>query len=372
MSERLGVDAALIRLAFALIALNAGIGVALYFALYALTVPADEVEQKIQPRPTTDRHNLGFFLMVLALLCASRSTGIWIGDNIMWPALFVAIGSAIIVLRNDSDTQRWESNRLASVFGSRPSRLRLAAGTVAVAAGVGIFLAANSGATGNQQTLLAVAATALGMLLIFGPWLSRLGRQLIDERSNSIRTQERAEVGAHLHDSVLQTLAMIQRADSAEQMTSLARQQERDLQAWLHGKSTDENASIQAALEALAARIDSDFQVATTVIVVGDQPVTENLRPLLAATQEAVTNAARHSGAANIHVYVEISEERATALVRDEGSGFDIGSIADDRQGLKESIRGRMQRHGGEAKIHSQIGTGTEVELSLPLQKREW
>jgi signal transduction histidine kinase len=368
LSARLGVDVIFIRLAFILLTINYGFGLVLYFVAHALSVPSTQPTAR---RSVNERQNLGFCLLLLSLLFFLRSFHVWIGDGIMWPATLVAIGSTIIVLRSDTDAQRWETNRLASIFGSAPSRVRLAAGTIAVALGVGAFFAAHH-STGNTRTALAVLGTVAGMLLVFGPWLLRLGRQLIDERRRGIRTQERAEMGAHLHDSVLQTLAMIQRADSSERMASLARQQERDLRAWLHGRTTDEEASVKTALEALASRIDADHQVAVNVIVVGDQAITEELRPLLAATQESVTNAARHSGATTVHVYVEISNDKATALVRDEGRGFDINAIDEDRQGVRESIQGRMRRHGGEATIHSSSDTGTEVHLSLPLSRKDW
>jgi signal transduction histidine kinase len=377
IAATLGIDVVFVRLAFVLLSLNFGVGIALYFLAYALSVPTGPTsnngsEGVLPPRPVTDRHNFGFFLLLLAGLSFTRATAFWVGDGVMIPATFIAMGATVILLRSDSDTQRWETNPLAGIFGSRPSRIRLGVGTLAIAGGVAAFLATNPAADGSERTFIAMSATALGMILIFGPWLTRLGRQLIDERSRTIRTEERAEVGAHLHDSVLQTLAMIQRAESPERMVSLARQQERDLRAWLHGGTPGSQESVRSSLETLATRIDDEYQVPTNIVVVGDRAITDDLRPLVAATQEAITNAARHSGSPAIHVYLEITEEKATALIRDEGRGFDAENVAEDRQGIRESIRGRMRRHGGEASIRSGSGSGTEVELTLAFRKREW
>lgn len=350
LAARVGVDAIFVRLALILLTVNFGVGILVYFALHAV---ASEDIDDVGSRPITDRHNLGLALLVLAILCGLRAAGVWIGDAVMIPAILVAAGSTAILVRKGRDS------------------IRVGAGSAAVSTGVGVFLAEHNTATGDGRTLLAVAATIIGMALIFGPWTLRLARQAMEERRSAVRNQERAEMGAHLHDSVLQTLAMIQRADSPDRMVQLARQQERDLRSWLHGRPQDENATVESTLEALADRIDSDFQVVVNVVVVGDTTLTEELRPLVAATQEAVTNAARHSGATAIHVFVEIGAAKATSLVRDEGNGFDLDAIDDDRQGIRESIRGRMQRHGGDAKIISTIGSGTEVELSLPLHQKE-
>jgi signal transduction histidine kinase len=369
LSERIGVDSLFIRAAFVLLAVNGLLGVWMYLLLLWLAATTRQLNPM---RPITDRHNLGFFCLLLSMLFASRFIGYWIGDDVMWPATFVGVGSTVILLRSEKDTQRWETNRLSTIFGSRPSRLRLAFGTIAVAVGISAFLATNHATTDAGRTLLAVLATAAGMALIFGPWLTRLGRQVIDERNLGIRSAERAEMGAHLHDSVLQTLAMIQRAESPERMVALARQQERELRSWLHGRAPDEETSVKGALEAFAHQIDTDHSVATNVVVVGDRPMTEELRPIVSAVREAILNAARHSGAPAVHVYVEISDEKATALVRDEGIGFDAAAVGTDRQGIRESITGRMNRHGGTATITTSMDNGTEIELVLPLEKREW
>lgn len=377
LSDRLGVDSAFVRLGFALLTIDLGLGALLYFLASQASFNTNLPGQTASIRPITNRHNLGFCLLLLAALFAVRGYGFWIGDSIMWPATLVSLGATVIVLRSDSDASRWETSGVASVLGSRPSRVRLAAGTLFVAFGVASFLVANHASTPLGRTLLAVFATAAGLLMILTPWLSRVGRQLMDERRQGIRARERAEMGAHLHDSVLQTLAMIQRAGSPEHMASLARQQERDLRAWLQAKEEDTPITLNEALESVAANIDRDHQVAVNIVVVGDRILDSDLRPLVAATQEAMTNAARHSGARTVHVYVEITNDMATSLIRDEGKGFDVNTIAPDRQGISQSIQGRLQRHGGEATIRSTTegsttSSGTEVSLRLPLQKREW
>jgi signal transduction histidine kinase len=221
----------------------------------------------------------------------------------------------------------------------------------------------------------AVAVTATGVALVLGPWIYRLARQLSDERRERIRSEERGEMAAHLHDSVLQTLAMIQRSASQQEMSSLARSQERELRAWLFGRAGPNaeippDASVSVAIDAMAARVERLQRVPVETVVVGDRVLDERLRSLVDACGEAVMNAARHSGAAEVSVYVEMDADGATAFVRDQGKGFDPSLIPSDRRGIADSIYGRMERIGGTASIVSSPGLGTEVRLRLPAAPR--
>ena len=207
-----------------------------------------------------------------------------------------------------------------------------------------------------------------GLGLVFGPWLWRLWTALVEERSERIRSDERAEMAAHLHDSVLQTLALIQRrADDPRAVVGLARSQERELRAWLFGRAPARaDLDLGDALEATAADVEQRQGVPIeTVRVGGDCPLDDRLSALVAATQEAIVNAARHSGAPVVAVYEEVETDQVTVFVRDRGRGFDPASIPTDRGGIAESITGRMQRNGGVAVIRSRPGQGTEVELSM-------
>jgi signal transduction histidine kinase len=197
-------------------------------------------------------------------------------------------------------------------------------------------------------------------------------RQLGEERRERIRNEERADMAAHLHDSVLQTLALIQRhADAPQQARSLARRQERELRAWLYdGRSSREDApgALATALDGVADEVEADHGVAVDVVVVGDCALDEHVNALVAAVREAVLNAARHSGAAEVSVYAEVAGGRIEAFVRDRGRGFDPAAVNGDRRGITHSIVRRMARHGGRAHVNSAPGEGTEVTFDLALE----
>ena len=205
-----------------------------------------------------------------------------------------------------------------------------------------------------------------------GPWLLRLSSDLSEEREARVRSEERADVAAHLHDSVLQTLALIQRsAGDPATVSRLARAQERDLRSWLfdsHGEGPD---TLAAALRAVAAEVEDAHGVPVEVVCVGDAPVTEEDRPLVLAAREAMTNAAKHSGAGSVDVYAEATHAGVEIFVRDRGAGFAPDLVAEDRHGIRSSIVGRMERHGGSASVRSTPGEGTEVRLSLPNRSGE-
>jgi signal transduction histidine kinase len=204
--------------------------------------------------------------------------------------------------------------------------------------------------------------------LIFGPWLWRLWNALVEERSERIRSDERAEMAAHLHDSVLQTLAMIQRqADDPRAVVGLARRQERELRSWLSGRGAPGTAerSLESALETIATDVEREHGIAVEVVAVGDGRLDEPGEALVAAAREAVVNAAKFGRGSAVSVYAEVTESRLAVFVRDRGPGFDVAAVPADRRGVRESIVGRMRRHGGRASISSAPGEGTEVELVL-------
>jgi signal transduction histidine kinase len=208
---------------------------------------------------------------------------------------------------------------------------------------------------------------------MFGPWWLGLARDLAVERRQRVRTEERADMAATIHDSVLQTLALIQRSsDDPREVTRLARAQERELRAWLfEGRPPGSfDAALVTTLAQGVAVVESEVEeshgVALESVVVGDCPMTDELRALLAAGREAAVNAAAWSGAATVSVYLEVEPARVSMFVRDRGQGFDPGAVSADRRGISDSIRARMARHGGTADIRSVPGQGTEVELVMP------
>jgi signal transduction histidine kinase len=222
-------------------------------------------------------------------------------------------------------------------------------------------------------TLLMIAGT----VVLLGPWWLRLALDLVHERQARIRAEERADMAARVHDSVLQTLAMIQRsADQPQEVAKLARAQERELRSWLFEGRTPGSfgaegaATLSAGVEQIEREVEAAHGVAVDAVTVGDAPLDDELRALLAAGREATVNAAKWSGASSVSIYVEAEPKRVSMFVRDRGAGFDSEAIAGDRKGIAESIRGRMQRHGGTAVIRSVPGEGTEVELSVPRRGR--
>jgi signal transduction histidine kinase len=215
-----------------------------------------------------------------------------------------------------------------------------------------------------------VIVTAGGLAVLLGPWVLRLWRDLSSERRERIRSEERAEMAAHLHDSVLQTLALVQRnSGTPRELAALARRQERELRQWLytereaHGLAAT---SFHERLQQICADVEDRYDVSVDLVVVGDTGLDERVEALLAATGEAVVNAAKHAGMADVAVYAEVEGERIEVFVRDRGRGFDPAAVAPDRHGIRDSIKGRLERHGGRAVVTSTPGEGAEITLELP------
>ena len=215
-----------------------------------------------------------------------------------------------------------------------------------------------------------VIAWAMGVLRAYEADREAAERALASERAERARSEERAETAAHLHDSVLQTLALLQRrADDAEAVTQLARAQERELRQWLYGDGAQaRDARLQAALADVCAELEGRHRIAVELVTVGDAPLDEALEALVAATREAVTNAAVHGQVDGVSVYAEVTSDRAAVWIRDRGVGFDPDAVPEDRRGVRDSIVGRVRRRGGEATIRSSPDAGTEVALSVPRQ----
>jgi signal transduction histidine kinase len=208
-----------------------------------------------------------------------------------------------------------------------------------------------------------------GFVLLLGPWWLRIARDLMVERQARARAEERADIAAHMHDSVLQTLALIQRrAEDPQAVVQLARAQERDLRSWLfEGRAPgDADASSFAeGVREIQRDVEAVHGVPVEVVTVADCPLDEHLAALLAAAREATVNAAKWSGAGVISVFAEVEPDKVNVAVRDRGKGFDPAAVPDDRKGVAESIRGRMSRHGGEATVQSAPGEGTKVTLTM-------
>jgi signal transduction histidine kinase len=330
IAQALAVDVTLVRLVFTLLALAGGAGIVLYFALWVYGSKG-----KV------------WVTALLVLFAGSLLLGaIGLSDRSVLGIALVAGGLAFAWRRGGS---------------FRPDAPLSYGGLIV--AGAGAVLLLESG--GADTTVLAPGAIAGALLLIAGPWLWRLALERDAERSARIRSDERSEVAARVHDSVLQTLALIQRhAQEPRRVASLARRQERELRGWLYGdRPLGDQLSLVAALSAVAADIEELHGVRVELASAGDAPAEE---PLVLAAREAMTNAAKFAGVDEIDVYVDVEDDVVSVFVRDRGKGFDRAAVPDDRRGIVESIEGRLARAGGSAVISAAPGGGTEVELRLP------
>jgi signal transduction histidine kinase len=383
IARRYGIDVSLVRLAFVVAAAAGGFGVAAY-GLGWLLIPAGDVgpaRVRIRTGRAAVEVALGTGLLLLAVLLTFREVGIWFSDAVVWPLVLIAAGGALIWRQSMSDSEERSPPTTPSV-AEPPSEARTAidegrraaaaisrtgAGiALVIAAGI-VFLHATGALGAARDVLLAVIAAAVVLGVIFAPWAARLVRSLTQERAERIRSQERAEVAAHLHDSVLQTLAMVQRraADPAE-VSALARRQERELRAWLAGRpAPGQSGRLASALDAVAAEVEEAHGVPVEVVVVGDRELDAAHDAVVAAAREAMTNAAKFGGGSPVDVYAESTDARTQVFVRDRGPGFDLDAVPADRRGVSESIVGRMERHGGRARVTSAPGSGTEVEIVL-------
>jgi len=388
LARRFGVDVSLVRLAFVVAAAAGGVGLAAY-GLGWLLMPAGDsgpVRRRLPTGRGAVEVALGTGLLLLAALLTFRELGIWFSDAIVWPVVLIASGGALIWRQSTEGTagpgpaeppapssalpgDARSAGEVAAVESRRAalavSRTGLGIALV-IAAGV-VFLYAAGALSAARDVALAVIAVVVVLGVIFAPWVVRLVRSLTRERAERIRSQERAEVAAHLHDSVLQTLAMVQRrAGDPSEVAQLARRQERELRAWLAGRpAPGQAARLAPALEAAAAEVEESHGVPVEVVVVGDRELDARHEAVVAAAREAMTNAAKFGGGSPVDVYAESSGARTQVFVRDRGVGFDPDAIPDDRRGVRESIVGRMERHGGQARITSEPGAGTEVEILL-------
>jgi signal transduction histidine kinase len=376
IARHLGISPALVRIGFVALSVAAGFGIIVYVLTWVLApLEAPTADGSAEPRRSRRigaRQVLGIGLVAIGIAVVLWFAGLWFGGEHGWPIVLAAIGFAILwARRTDEGRGRWTLSGLGTpletVVSGEVSLPRVAIGSALILGSMGLFLAANTSLAAAGNVLLAMIVAIGGAALLAGPWVWSMGRQLVEERSSRVRSEARAEMAAHLHDSVLQTLALIQRAKAPREMASLARTQERELRAWLYGRAPElAGVRLRDAIDSMAGRIERQHQVSVEAVVVGDAEMDDGLRGLVNACAEAVANASVHSGATTISVYVEVEPDRVSAFVRDQGSGFDPAVVPPDRRGIADSIVGRMERRGGDAQVNSRPGGGTEVVLSLP------
>jgi len=303
-----------------------------------------------------DKPSLAILLIGLGGALLLTQIGPFGEVQVLWPLVIVGVGLALI----------WRQVDDRDLLSRRSLRWRLAVGALVTIFGLVTVLTTLNLLEVSWQSFVSTLLILGGVGLATAPWWRRLVAERGSERRARIRVEERAEVAAHLHDSVLQTLALIQRhADSPREVNRLARGQERELRSWLYGHPGEDTATFGGALERAVADIEASYDVQVQSVVVGDAPVEEGLAAVVQASHEAMRNAARHAGVQDMSLYAEVEDEGVTVFVRDRGVGFDQANIAEDRRGVRNSIVDRMSRHGGSARITSSPGAGTEVELHM-------
>jgi signal transduction histidine kinase/phage shock protein PspC (stress-responsive transcriptional regulator) len=386
VARRIGMDPVIVRVVFVVVTVATGglaiLGYALAWALMPTgdvpraPVAAGSARRSVPKLPGNWRVALGVGLLTLGALLAFRELGIWWSDALTWPLVLAAAGAALL----------WRQSRqgaevdLAAATAPPAGRERAQAeshtaglyrGGFGIALVVGaalLFLSANNALGAARDAALTVVVVVVALGLILAPFLWRLGRNLADERAQRIRSQERAEMASHLHDSVLQTLTLMQkRADDPREVATLARRQERELRSWLFGTGARAaDASFSSALETAAVEVEDAHGVPVEVVAVGDCPLDERAEAVIGAAREALTNSAKFApDAGPVSVYAEVENGRIQVFVHDRGPGFELAAVPADRRGVRDSIVARMERNGGHAEIRSAPGEGTEVELVM-------
>ena len=335
IAKSLRVDATLVRLTFALLSFAGGAGIVAYGGAWLAMAPESG------PPPSSRRRLLGFVALAIAGAIALRGFGF--SDSLIWPAALC--GAGILLARGRSGAP-------------------VVIGLTLAAVGVIVFVDQNATANGRDAAFES-SAVAIALLLVLGPWAWRLAAERDAERTARIRSQERSEMAARVHDSVLQTLALVQReAGDPRRVAALARRQERELRSWLYPDPRTGEAGLASAMDAAAAEVEELHGVPVELVRTGDVPLDDRIEALVLAAREAMANAARHSGADQVSTFVDVGEDEIAIYVRDRGGGFDPEAVPADAHGIAESIRGRMTRAGGTAALTSSAD-GTEVELRL-------
>ncbi|PTA44485.1 ATP-binding protein [Micromonospora sp. RP3T] len=378
IAEHLGIPVLRVRVAFMVLLGLSGLGLLLYAAFWAV-LPPRPGDTAVPPR--RDLAQLLPFVAIglgVLLLQVVAFDSVGAAGTAGWLVAIIAVGAGVIWHQSGPERRRQWGDSAVPWLGAvveesdrRAFVLRFIGGGVLVAVGIIGVAAVYSPAQNFDAVLNGVIFALVGLAgvgVVTGPVLWRTWNQLRSEREGRIREQERAELAAMVHDQVLHTLALIQRnAADVKTVQRLARGQERSLRSWLYKPAASPTERFAAALEQAAAEVEDTFAITVEAVVVGDRETDERVGALVAATREALVNAARHAGVQTVSLYAEVEPEQVSAFVRDRGKGFDPDTVENHRHGVRGSIIGRMRRHGGRAEIRSEPGEGTEVRLILPI-----
>ncbi|MEG8180266.1 PspC domain-containing protein [Nocardia terpenica] len=377
IADHLGMDVFKVRMAFVLLSGLMGAGLVAYGMLWIFTSAGTD-----GPPPTATERRQSVGLVLLGLALSVSLTWLFSGTSakVVGPIIVVAVGAALVWREFDAEGPR-------SILGlpARPGVLtwtRILAGVTLIVVGLGVVVLARINLSSLGSALVAVAVTLIGVGLLTVPLWLRMMRALNAERAARIRNEEREEIASHLHDSVLQTLALIQRqADDPQEVMRLARSQERELRKWLFEDTMPAQSSLAAALRTIAGEVEDQHGMQVTPVTVGDVSMDpgdtgfglpkEHFTAVLGATREALVNAAKHAGVPTVDLYAEVEPHQVSIFVRDRGAGFDPTTVPADRQGLAKSIHARIERRGGTVEVKSTPGRGTEVRIFMPRNDSE-
>jgi signal transduction histidine kinase len=379
IADRTGLNVTIIRAIFAITAFISGIGLLVYVLAW-MFLPAVDQPTTIASKALSDLRGLALAAvtasMLVVVLVIISILGIGLLSSFSWPVVVAAAGLVLIWRNADPDEQeamRHFSQPLLD-FGEsgRRSRLglRLVVACMMLVSGLWT-LASERHAIVLLRPLAGVVLVIGAVLVLLGPWWMRVLRALMVERQARVRAEERTEIAARVHDSVLQTLALIQRrANDPQQVIQLARAQERELRSWLFdgkapGSMDGLATTVAGGIRLIQQDVEAQHGIAVEAVTVGDCDIDDDMSALLAAAREATVNAAKWSGAMVVSLFAEVEPTEVSVYVRDRGRGFDPDAVPEDRKGLAESVRARMTRHGGSATIRSALGEGTEVVLTI-------
>jgi signal transduction histidine kinase len=369
-----------VRIGFVVLSLMGGFGLVLYAAYWAW-LPLDDAGGEPDDASSSEGRDLagvlGLGALAVGVLLLLSTRGVDVVGSWLTPVVLVGIGVAVLWRQSD-DARRASllsevgaSARVTTRTALRRNGPRVALGLSLVLLGILGALASQGDFMASVRGLAAVVLAGLGITLVLLPWVLGWWRDLEAERRARIRSQERAEVAAQVHDSVLQTLTLIQRsATDPDEVVRLARTEERALRSWLYAPAGTESTFV-GALEREISGVEAAYACSVDFVHVGDLARDDRVDALVAAAREAILNAAKHAGG-TVSVYAECGEDTIEVFVRDRGAGFDVEAVPDDRLGLRESVHGRMARVGGDVQVRSEAGTGTEVALSLPVGPGVW
>jgi signal transduction histidine kinase/phage shock protein PspC (stress-responsive transcriptional regulator) len=360
IARRFGRDPAPIRALFLFGVAAGGIGIAVY-GVTAVALENPDPEDVPASRSSRAGMMLAITLLALGIVLGLALDGNLIDTGALISVSLLLAGASLVWRRTGG------IDFTGDLEGARVVRIVFGLGLVL--GGIVLYGGTNTDLSSTGAAVIAAGIVAAGAGLIFAPRLAATREALEEARRERIRAEEQEAIAARLHDSVLQTLALIEReAEPGSRAAALARRQERELRGVLYGEQRPGEATFAGALREIAARVEEQHGIKVELVQTRDAPLGPGTEALAAAAGEALVNAAKHAGVDTVSTMVRVSDDRVTVFVRDRGGGFDPAERGEGH-GIEGSIEQRLARVGGGAVIESGPGDGTEVELWAPVEE---